>query len=76
MDRAPHVTRPASAAAGVLLTATTFPRWQGDARPVFILELARGLVRRGIEVHLLAPHAAGARTAEVVDGILSRMKAA
>jgi glycosyltransferase involved in cell wall biosynthesis len=56
----------------VLLTATTFPRWEGDARPVFVLELARALVRRGIEVHLLAPHAAGARTAEIVDGIRVR----
>lgn len=53
----------------VLLTATTFPRWAGDARPLFILDLARGLVRAGWEVHLLAPHCRGAARAEVMDGV-------
>lgn len=74
MGPGPPDEGPAAAAARrrVLLTATTFPRWAGDVLPVFVLELARALVRQGVEVHLLAPHAAGARTEEILDGIRVR----
>jgi glycosyltransferase involved in cell wall biosynthesis len=53
----------------VLLTASTFPRWKEDTVPVFILELARALVKNECEVHLIAPHYRCARQEELIDGI-------
>ncbi len=43
----------------VLFLTQTYPRFEGDTAGPFIQELARGLVRRGDEVTVLAPHAEG-----------------
>jgi glycosyltransferase involved in cell wall biosynthesis len=54
----------------VLTVTTTFPRWADDSIPRFVFDLARHLVRRpGIEIRVVAPHAACAATSESMDGI-------
>lgn len=55
----------------VLVTASTLPRWEGDAVPAFVLDQAVALARAvpGLELHLLAPHHAGAARAESMRGI-------
>jgi glycosyltransferase involved in cell wall biosynthesis len=55
----------------VLITASTLPRWAGDAVPAFVLDQARALRRHdpGLEIHILAPHHAGAATEEAIDGV-------
>jgi glycosyltransferase involved in cell wall biosynthesis len=50
----------------VLHLASSFPRWDGDASGVFILDLCRVL---DADVHVVAPHDAGAATEEDVDGV-------
>lgn len=48
---------------GVLMTASTLPRWDGDTEPRFILELAEALAD-DFDVTVLAPHCAGAARKE------------
>jgi glycosyltransferase involved in cell wall biosynthesis len=52
----------------LLILTTTFPRWQGDTEPAFVLELSRRLARR-FEVTVLAPHCLGAAPKEEFDGL-------
>lgn len=54
--------------ARVLVLTSTYPRWQGDTVPAFVHELARRLADE-FEIHVLAPHAAGAREEESLDGV-------
>jgi len=53
----------------VLVVTSTFPRWRGDAVTPFIEQLCTGLVHEGWRVGVLAPHDAGALSAESWDGI-------
>jgi len=55
----------------VLITASTLPRWPGDAIPSFVLDQAVALTRSfpDMEVEILAPHDAGAAHYEVMQGI-------
>jgi glycosyltransferase involved in cell wall biosynthesis len=53
----------------ILMTTSTFPRWDGDSQAPFILLLAKHLVSLGHEIDLLAPHAHGAEHFEVIDGV-------
>lgn len=53
----------------VLLVTSNFPRWQGDSTTPFVLHLARDLRDLGWDVHVLAPHAPGARRREILDGV-------
>lgn len=57
------------AALRVLFLTHAFPRFAGDAAGSFILRFARALRQLGIEVSVLAPHAAGLSTRDSVDGI-------
>ena len=50
----------------VLHLTSSFPRWKDDASGVFVLDLARVLDG---EVHVVAPHDAGAAVDEVFDGV-------
>ena len=50
------------------MLTSTYPRWQGDTVPTFVHELARRLADE-FEIHVLAPHAAGAREEETLDGV-------
>lgn len=63
--------RPGSPAARlrILFLTQTYPRWPGDTAGPFIRELARGLVRSGDRVTVLAPRAAGVRRAWNDDGV-------
>jgi len=54
-------------AVGVLTTG--FPRFDGDLAGNFVLFCCRALKARGVDVRVLAPHTAGTRSEEVVDGI-------
>jgi glycosyltransferase involved in cell wall biosynthesis len=53
----------------VLHLSTTFPRAEGDTAGLFLLDGTACLAAHGMEAHVLAPHDAGARTAEVIDGV-------
>lgn len=53
----------------VLVTTSTFPRWENDPGPSFIFDLCRQLARRGLNIMVLAPHARGAQRFEVMEGI-------
>ena len=52
----------------VLVMTSTFPRWAGDHGPRFVFELCRHLCT-DFDVTVLAPHAPGAKTNEILDGI-------
>jgi glycosyltransferase involved in cell wall biosynthesis len=52
----------------VLVTASTFPRWEDDTEPEFVFELTRRLART-CEVFVLCPFASGAKEYEVVENI-------
>lgn len=52
----------------LLVLATTYPRWSGDHEPGFVHELARRLTRR-FEVVAVVPHAQGAASKEIMDGV-------
>lgn len=47
---------------------STYPRWQNDPEPGFVHELSKRLADR-FDVVVLAPHAWGAKTREVMDGV-------
>jgi glycosyltransferase involved in cell wall biosynthesis len=53
----------------ILVLASTFPRWPGDTTPPFVHRLSVGLLQRGHEIYVLAPHEAGAAFSEVMDGL-------
>jgi len=52
----------------VLVTASTFPRFMGDATPPFVYELSKRLAT-DFEVHVLVPHSHGSMKYELIDGI-------
>ena len=52
----------------LLVLTSTFPRWAGDREPPFVFELSRRLADT-FDVHVLAPHAAGARREEFLGGL-------
>lgn len=52
----------------ILVLTSTFPRWESDVEPGFVYELSRRLT--GVfEVLVVAPHAAGSKAEEVMDGV-------
>jgi len=53
---------------GLLVLTSTFPRWANDHEPPFVYELSLRLSRH-FHVTVLAPHAPGAATEEIMDGI-------
>lgn len=53
---------------GLLVLASTYPRWAGDPEPGFVHELARRLTDR-FRVTVLCPHAPGAPVEETMDGV-------
>ena len=66
------MARPAQGTAAekptLLVLTSTYPRWAGDPEPGFVHELARRLTDR-FRVIVLGPHAPGAKTHEVLDGV-------
>ena len=53
----------------ILVLSSTFPRWEGDTEPGFVLELCKRLADRDFGVDVLAPHTAKASTCEKFGGI-------
>ena len=51
----------------LLITASTFPRWEGDTEPRFILDYAVAM-DRFYDVTVLVPAAIGAKDSEVING--------
>jgi glycosyltransferase involved in cell wall biosynthesis len=56
----------------VVFLTHNFPRWPGDLSGAFLGILANALVRRGVEVRVLAPSDQGQGGEEVVDGVSVR----
>ncbi|MGH7500006.1 MAG: glycosyltransferase [Gemmatimonadales bacterium] len=56
----------------VVFLTHNFPRWPGDLSGAFLGILANALVRRGIDVRVLAPSDEGQGGEEVVDGVTVR----
>lgn len=55
----------------LLVTASTFPRWEGDTEPRFILDYAVAM-NRFYDVTVLVPAALGAKDNEVINGVKIR----
>lgn len=55
----------------LLVLTSTYPRWKGDPEPGFVHELSRRLTD-AFEVTVLTPHATGAATEELLDGVSVR----
>ncbi|MBE5846457.1 MAG: glycosyltransferase family 4 protein [Lachnospiraceae bacterium] len=52
----------------LLVTGSTFPRWEGDPEPRFVLDLARNMSDR-FDITVLVPAAPGAKDTEVLEGV-------
>lgn len=52
----------------LLVTGSTFPRWEGDTEPRFVLDLSEALTEY-FDVTALVPSAPGARKREVINGV-------
>jgi glycosyltransferase involved in cell wall biosynthesis len=53
----------------VLFLTHSFPRCPGDAPGSFVLRLACALKKESVNVHVVAPHAAGLASSEEIEGI-------
>src|SRR3989344_1667939 len=53
----------------ILVTATTFPRWENDTEPNFVFVLSRFLAGYGHKVVALVPHFHRAKKYEVMDKV-------
>lgn len=52
----------------LLVTASTFPRWEGDTEPRFVLDLSKHMLDE-YEVTVLVPASPGAKDEEVLEGV-------
>lgn len=52
----------------ILITASTFPRWDGDTEPRFILDYAKAMTKY-YDVTVLVPAAPGAKDKEMLEGV-------
>ena len=52
----------------LLVTASTFPRWENDTEPRFVLDLCTHMTD-DFDVTVLAPAAVGAADKEVIEGV-------
>lgn len=52
----------------LLVTASTFPRWEGDTEPKFVLDLSKNMLDE-YDVTVLVPAAPGAKEAEMLEGV-------
>jgi glycosyltransferase involved in cell wall biosynthesis len=59
---------PATAKPGLLVLASTYPRWKDDHEPGFVHELSRRLCD-AFEVTVVTSHSPGAAAREVMDGV-------
>ena len=52
----------------ILVTASTYPRWEGDTEPRFILDLSKAL-QEHFDITVLAPACPGAKLHETIEGV-------
>ena len=52
----------------LLVTASTFPRWENDTEPRFVLDLASHMTEQ-FQVTVLVPAAPGAKDKEILEGV-------
>lgn len=52
----------------ILVLTSTYPRWKNDTEPAFVDYLCQNLAREN-SVDVIAPHARGAATEEVIGGV-------
>ena len=52
----------------LLVTASTFPRWEGDTEPRFVLDLCKGMTE-WFDITVLVPWAPGAKEKEILEGM-------
>lgn len=52
----------------LLVTASTFPRWENDTEPRFVLDLAEAMTKY-FDVTVLAPAAIGAKDCEIMNDV-------
>ena len=53
----------------ILVTGTTFPRWENDKEPSFVYDLSNLLAKRGFDAIALLPHHRGAKKKEVMGSV-------
>ena len=68
--RAHQINKGADQEIKVLMLTSVFPRWADDATPPFVQNLAELMVKKGVKVFVLAPHAKGAALREESQGII------
>lgn len=52
----------------LLVTASTFPRWEGDTEPRFVLDLCKHMTK-WFDITILVPYAPGAKEKEILEGM-------
>lgn len=52
----------------LLVTASTFPRWEGDTEPRFVLDLSKAL-KDYFDITVLVPACPGAKSEEILEGV-------
>ena len=52
----------------ILITASTFPRWDGDTEPRFILDYAKSM-QKYYDVSVLVPSCPNAKDNEIIEGV-------
>lgn len=53
----------------ILILTTGYPRWKNDFANIYLHRLAKSLVHLNVEVHVFAPHAAGLKKEDRMDGV-------
>lgn len=53
----------------ILVTGTTFPRWENDKEPSFVYDLSALLAKKGFDVIALTPHHRGAKKKDLMGGV-------
>lgn len=52
----------------LLVTASTFPRWEGDTEPRFVLDLCKHMTE-WFDITIMVPYAPGAKEKETLEGM-------
>lgn len=53
----------------VLILTTGYPRWKDDFANVYLHRLAKSMINKVMEIHIIAPHAYGLKKYEEIDGV-------
>lgn len=53
----------------ILIATTGYPRWKDDFANIYLHRLSKSLVKKGLDVHVVAPHAKGIKKEEILEGV-------